>query len=91
MVKTFVGDGSRTGGGDADNAYRIIVDFAGGPLDELKSDAAVVSDVSAGGVATTLKSSNTMLNSSRQTKTGVCPCWSGPAAGKIRFSWPVAA
>lgn len=48
MVKTFVGDGSRTGGGDADNAYRIIVDFAGGPLDELKSDAAVVSDVSAG-------------------------------------------
>ncbi len=49
VVKTFVGDGSRTGGGDAANAYRIIVDFAGGPLDKLKPDAAVVSDVSAGG------------------------------------------
>jgi len=49
VVKTFVGDGNRTGGGDAENAYRIIVDFAGGPLDELKPDAAVVSHVSEGG------------------------------------------
>ncbi|NMT63826.1 glucan biosynthesis protein G [Marinobacter orientalis] len=48
-VKTFVGDGDRTGGGDAENAYRIIVDFAGGPLDELKPGAAVVSNVSGGG------------------------------------------
>lgn len=49
VVKTFVGDGNRTGGGDAENAYRIIVDFAGGPLAELKPDAVVVSKVSEGG------------------------------------------
>lgn len=49
VVKTFVGDGNRPGGGDVENAYRIIVDFAGGPLDKLKPDAAVVSTVSEGG------------------------------------------
>lgn len=49
VVKTFVGDGNRTGGGDAKNAYRIIVDFAGGPLAALEPDAAVVSNVTAGG------------------------------------------
>lgn len=48
VVNTFVGDGDRIGGGDAENAYRMIVDFAGGPLDALKPDAAVVSDVSVG-------------------------------------------
>ncbi|WP_417566857.1 glucan biosynthesis protein G [Marinobacter sp.] len=48
VVETFVGDGNRTGGGDAENAYRIIVDFAGGSLDELKPDAAVIGSVSAG-------------------------------------------
>ncbi|MFO8142448.1 MAG: glucan biosynthesis protein G [Marinobacter sp.] len=47
-VKTFVGDGNRIGGGDAENAYRIIVDFAGGPLDKLKADAAVISNVTEG-------------------------------------------
>lgn len=48
VVNTFVGDGDRIGGGDAENAYRMIVDFAGGPLDALKPDAAVISDVSVG-------------------------------------------
>ncbi|PSF06997.1 glucan biosynthesis protein G [Marinobacter halophilus] len=47
-VKTFVGDGDRIGGGDAENAYRIIVDFAGGPLDSLKPDAAVISNLTEG-------------------------------------------
>ncbi len=47
-MKTFVGDGNRTGGGDVANAYRMIVDFAGGPLEELKPDAAVISNVSIG-------------------------------------------
>lgn len=47
-VNTFVGDGDRTGGGDAANAFRIIVDFAGGPLDALKPDAAVVGNASIG-------------------------------------------
>lgn len=47
-VKTFVGDGNRIGGGNAENAYRMIVDFAGGGLDELAPDAAVVSEVSSG-------------------------------------------
>lgn len=45
-VKTFVGDGNRTGGGGAEGAYRIIVDFAHGPLDSLKPDAGVISTVS---------------------------------------------
>lgn len=49
VVKTFVGDGNRAGGGNVENAYRIIVDFAGGSLEELESDAAVVSKVSEGG------------------------------------------
>ncbi|MCL7945722.1 glucan biosynthesis protein G [Marinobacter sp. ATCH36] len=47
-MKTYVGDGNRIGGGNAEKAYRIIVDFAGGPLDALKPDAAVVSNVSEG-------------------------------------------
>lgn len=46
VVKTFVGDGNRTGGGAVENAYRIIVDFAHGPLDTLRPDAAVTSSVS---------------------------------------------
>ena len=46
--KTFVGDGNRIGGGNTEGAYRVIVDFAGGPLDSLKPDAAVVSNVSVG-------------------------------------------
>uniref|UniRef100_UPI00356B419E glucan biosynthesis protein n=1 Tax=Marinobacter sp. TaxID=50741 RepID=UPI00356B419E len=46
VVNTYVGDGNRTGGGDAENAFRVIVDFAGGPLETLKSDAAVISKVS---------------------------------------------
>ncbi|TGN41500.1 glucan biosynthesis protein G [Marinobacter confluentis] len=49
VMKTFVGDGNRVGGGDVENAYRVIVDFAGGPLDKLSPDAAVVSDVSVAG------------------------------------------
>ena len=47
-VQTFVGNGNRIGGGDAKGAYRIIVDFAGGALDNLSPDAAVVSRVSGG-------------------------------------------
>lgn len=49
VVKTFVGDGDRTGGGDAEDAYRMIVDFSGGPLGALQPDASVVSQVSAHG------------------------------------------
>lgn len=44
--QTFVGDGNRTGGGNQEGAYRIIVDFAGGSLDGLKANAPVVSKVS---------------------------------------------
>lgn len=47
-VKTFVGDGNRVGGGNVEGAYRLIVDFAGGPLETLKPDAAVISEVSEG-------------------------------------------
>ena len=47
-VQTFVGDGNRPGGGTEEGAYRIIVDFAGGPLDDLKPNAAIVSEVSEG-------------------------------------------
>lgn len=44
---SFLGDGQRVGGGDAEGAVRIIVDFAGGPLDELDADAPVTSQVAA--------------------------------------------
>lgn len=47
-VQSFFGDGNRTGGGDAEGAYRVIVDFADGPLESLGPDASVVSKVSGG-------------------------------------------
>ena len=47
-IQTFVGDGNRTGGGDEAGAYRFIVDFQGKTLDALRSDAAVVSQVTGG-------------------------------------------
>jgi len=44
-VNTFVGDGNRPGGGTAEGAYRLLVDFAAGPLEHLSPRAAVVSRV----------------------------------------------
>ena len=49
--RTFVGDGNRVGGGTVEGAYRVIVDFAGGPLKDLSADAPVTSAVTAGGDA----------------------------------------
>lgn len=46
VVDTFVGDGSRIGGGDQAGAARVIVDFKGGPLAELTPDASVTGSVS---------------------------------------------
>ena len=46
-MKTFVGDGNRIGGGNQQGAYRILVDFAGGPLADTDPGADVVSHVSA--------------------------------------------
>jgi glucans biosynthesis protein len=40
-AKTYVGNGNVMGGGDVAGAYRVIVDFEGGPLAELQPDAAV--------------------------------------------------
>ncbi|MFP1679034.1 glucan biosynthesis protein [Alloalcanivorax sp. C16-2] len=48
-VKTFVGDGNRAGGGNVEGAYRVVVDFAGGPLGDLSGDAPVTSAVTAEG------------------------------------------
>ena len=45
VVQTFVGAGDRAGGGNAENAYRVIVDFTGGPLAELEPQAPVISKV----------------------------------------------
>ncbi|SDS83089.1 glucans biosynthesis protein [Halopseudomonas xinjiangensis] len=45
-VDTYLGDGSRIGGGAEAGAVRIIVDFADGPLAERDPGAAVVADVS---------------------------------------------
>lgn len=42
---THLGDGNRVGGGDQAGAVRIIVDFAGGPLEDLPADAPVVASV----------------------------------------------
>lgn len=46
-VDSFLGDGKRIGGGDADGAVRVIVDFAGGPLEEREADAPVTGEVTA--------------------------------------------
>ena len=48
VVNTFVGSGDRIGGGDQAGAYRILVDFAGGPLSELNAESPVVSKVTGG-------------------------------------------
>lgn len=48
-VRTFVGAGDQPGGGETEGAYRFIVDFQGGAMDRLDRNAAVVSEVSAGG------------------------------------------
>jgi periplasmic glucans biosynthesis protein len=44
---TFVGDGSIVGGGHVEGAYRVIVDFRGGPLDRLRPSAPVTGRVTA--------------------------------------------
>ncbi|WP_221627221.1 glucan biosynthesis protein G [Halopseudomonas xiamenensis] len=46
-VDSFLGDGTRIGGGNAKGAVRVIVDFAGGPLDKLAADAPVAGQVTA--------------------------------------------
>ncbi|MEH6565215.1 MAG: glucan biosynthesis protein G [Halopseudomonas sp.] len=43
---SYLGDGMRIGGGNEEGAVRLIIDFAGGPLDGLKPDAAVLGEVS---------------------------------------------
>lgn len=45
VVNTFVGHGDRIGGGDAKEAYRILVDFSGSLLADLSPDAPVVGQV----------------------------------------------
>ena len=40
-INTFLGDGNVVGGGNQPGAYRVVVDFAGGDLDKLRSNAAV--------------------------------------------------
>ncbi|MDP3479323.1 MAG: glucan biosynthesis protein, partial [Desulfoprunum sp.] len=47
VINTLVGDGNRTGGGSTDGAYRLIVDFAGGPLDKLSPRAKILATVTA--------------------------------------------
>lgn len=44
-MATHLGDGSRVGGGNQPGAVRVIVDFAGGALDDLSPDAPVVASV----------------------------------------------
>jgi glucans biosynthesis protein len=46
-INTFVGNGNQIGGGNVAGAYRVIVDFNGGPLDQLLPHAAVVGSVTA--------------------------------------------
>lgn len=47
VVKTFIGDGNRIGGGKVPGAYRIIVDFNGGPLSKLPANTLVSGQVTA--------------------------------------------
>ena len=46
-INTLIGDGNRTGGGATEGAYRLIIDFAGGPLDKLSPKAKVLGSVTA--------------------------------------------
>ncbi|MCB1959982.1 MAG: glucan biosynthesis protein G [Rhodocyclaceae bacterium] len=46
-VDSFVGRGDLIGGGNVAGAYRVVVDFAGPPLDALRANAPVNADVSA--------------------------------------------
>ncbi|MGD9850846.1 MAG: glucan biosynthesis protein G [Nitrospirales bacterium] len=46
-VNTFIGDGNRIGGGRVPQSYRIIIDFAGGPLSKLPANAPVNGQVTA--------------------------------------------
>lgn len=46
-VNSFVGDGNIIGGGNVAGAYRVIVDFRGGPLDRLRPTTALSSSVTA--------------------------------------------
>ncbi|WP_232802456.1 glucan biosynthesis protein G [Alloalcanivorax mobilis] len=48
-LDTYVGDGNKVGGGNSEGAYRVIIDFGDGVLDSLSADAAVTSNVTAGG------------------------------------------
>ncbi len=45
-VSTYLGDGSLVGGGDQRGAVRLVIDFEGGPLEDLAAEAPVVSQVS---------------------------------------------
>ncbi len=45
VVNTFIGDGNRIGGGTVPQAYRIIIDFAGGPLSKMPPDAPISGQV----------------------------------------------
>ncbi len=44
--ESFLGDGMRVGGGNEEGAVRVLIDFAGGPLDKLKAGAPVLGEVS---------------------------------------------
>lgn len=46
VVDTFIGDGSRIGGGSQKGAVRLTVDFAEGPLTQLDPDTSVTGSVS---------------------------------------------
>jgi glucans biosynthesis protein len=45
-INTFNGDGNIIGGGQKKGAYRLLVDFTGGPLDKLTPKAPVAGEVS---------------------------------------------
>lgn len=44
-MNTFVGDGNKIGGGSVKGAYRVLVDFGGGPLSHLAAKASVIGKV----------------------------------------------
>ena len=46
-VDSFLGDGTRIGGGDVEGAVRVIVDFAGGPLEDHPAQAPVAAEATA--------------------------------------------
>lgn len=78
-IQTFVGSGNVIGGGTVKGAYRLIVDFSGGPLDRLPVDSPVTAVVTAEEAGSVLEQSVAYVKPLRQWRLSIL---AKPATGK---------